>query len=417
MKTETYAAFSRSMQRQLESKGRMPLNGTIELTRRCPLECQHCYNNLPVGDREALQNELSFEEIQKLMDDMADAGCLWLLLTGGEVFARKDALQIYDYAKSKGFLITLFTNAIMITEAIADHLAHNPPFSIEVTLYGRTKETYEKLTQIPGSYGRCMRGIQLLMERKLPLKLKTVATTITKDEIWAMRDFAEGELGVEFKFDGLINPRIDCSQSPLHVRLQPEDLVRLDLQDERRVEEWRKLAENSHARTNPPSEQVYTCGGGINSFSVDPTGGMSICVLSHQEHFNVREGGFDEGWNGFLKETRAKKRTRLTKCVSCQIKDLCGMCAANGELHGDGDPEKPVEFLCQTAHLRAFTFGIQVAEHGECEYCHGGHRHVETLEKAKSLLQEQVQVIPRKTKKFLRVVPSGEQAAGCGGCA
>jgi hypothetical protein len=30
-----------------------------------------------------------------------------------------------------------------------------------------------------------------------------------------MKEFAEQELGVEFKFDSLINPRIDCSSAPL----------------------------------------------------------------------------------------------------------------------------------------------------------------------------------------------------------
>ena len=44
-----------------------------------------------------------------------------------------------------------------------------------------------------------------------------------------MRDFAENELEVEFKTDVQINPRIDCSQSPLAVRLSPEEVVALDL--------------------------------------------------------------------------------------------------------------------------------------------------------------------------------------------
>ena len=76
---------------------------------------------------------------------------LWLLFTGGEIFARADFLEIYTYAKEKGFLITLFTNGMMLTTRIADFLAEYRPFAIEITLYGATKETYEALTQIPGS--------------------------------------------------------------------------------------------------------------------------------------------------------------------------------------------------------------------------------------------------------------------------
>src|SRR5258708_10931969 len=162
-------------------------------------------------------------------------GVFWLLFTGGEIFARKDFLEIYTCAKQKGFLITLFTNGILVNEKIADYLREYPPFAIEITLYVRTKETYEALTQMPGSYDRCMRGIRLLLDRGLPLKLKTVATTINRHEVASMKEFAEQELGVEFKFDALMSPRIDCSQAPLGVRLSPEDVVALDM-------DWPKIA-------------------------------------------------------------------------------------------------------------------------------------------------------------------------------
>ena len=71
------------------------------------------------------------------------------MFTGGEIFARRDFLDIYTYAKRKGFLITLFTNGTLITPRIADYLAAWRPFAIEITLYGRTKDTYERLTGIP----------------------------------------------------------------------------------------------------------------------------------------------------------------------------------------------------------------------------------------------------------------------------
>ena len=104
------------------------------------------------------RRELSIAEHFRLLDDLADLGCIWVLFTGGEIFARQDFLEIYTYAKNKGFLITLFTNAVLIDQAMADYLAEWPPFSIEVTVYGRTKKTYESLTKIPGSYKRCLRG-------------------------------------------------------------------------------------------------------------------------------------------------------------------------------------------------------------------------------------------------------------------
>ena len=126
--------------------------------------------------------ELSTDELRRIIDEIADAGCLWLLFTGGEIFARKDFLEIYTHAKQRGLLISLFTNGTQVTPAIADYLAVWRPFAIEITLYGRTRETYERLTGVPGSFDRCMRGIRLLKERGLPLKLKSVAVTINRHE-------------------------------------------------------------------------------------------------------------------------------------------------------------------------------------------------------------------------------------------
>ena len=227
------------------------------MTRRCPLECLHCYNNLPMGDMDAKQRELTKEEHFKMLDELVEMGCFWLLYTGGEIFARKDFLEIYTYAKKKGFLITLFTNGTIINEQIADYLVEWPPFAIEITLYGRTRETYEALTAVPGSYDRCLRGIKLLKERGLPLKLKTVATSINKHEVLAMRRFAEDELGVEFKMDGQINPRIDCSQSPLAVRLTPEEVVALDMSAPKGVSEYRDWR-NMIWRTRRTLSQIDT---------------------------------------------------------------------------------------------------------------------------------------------------------------
>ena len=413
-----YATFSSALQGR-QGALRLPLNGTIEVTRRCPLVCGHCYNNLPMGDTEARDRELSYEELCRLLDELADAGCLWLLLTGGEIFARRDFLDIYTYAKKKGFLITLFTNGTLITERIADYLVEWRPFAIEITLYGATRETYERLTGIPGSYDKCLRGIRLLKERGLPLALKTVAVSINRHELLDMQAFAD-DLGVAFKFDSMINPRLDCSQGPASLRLTPEESVLLDLQDPRRSDEWFRFAD--HVRTvleeTPPPDTVYQCGGGINAFAVDPYGRLSICVLSEKEKVDVRDGRFLEGWDGFLRQVRAKKVTVQTKCVSCTMKSACGMCPANGELE-HGNAETPVDYLCHTAHLRAYALGLEVTPHGDCEYCPGGHKHAGLVDAAVRLRQNTVArndiVHERDGKLFLHVVDTS-RSGGCSSC-
>jgi radical SAM protein with 4Fe4S-binding SPASM domain len=412
----SYGAFSAELH-QRQGGQRAPMQVSIEVTRRCPLECRHCYNNLPMGDQDARSREMTTEEHFRMLDELVDMGCFWLLYTGGEIFARKDFLEIYAYAKQKGFLITLFTNGTLINEKIADYLAEYPPFAIEITLYGRTKETYEALTQISGSYERCLRGIELLRERGLPLKLKTVATSINKHEVIAMRQFAEEELGVEFKMDAQINPRIDCSQSPLAVRLSPEEVVALDMQAPKGASEYRRLAK--HDLENPPNlvdnDTVYFCGGGMNSFAINAYGEIGICVISQQETFNARQAGINAVWEKSLLELRSRKRTRETKCVQCRIQSLCGMCPANGEME-NGDRESPVDFLCHVAHLRAATVGVEIPPHGECEFCGGGSRHEEVMESAQRIRNKEIDVENWSPEEQLLPVLSNPEAV-TGACA
>jgi radical SAM protein with 4Fe4S-binding SPASM domain len=407
-----YGEFTHGLHQRI--KERIPLDVTLEITHRCPLTCAHCYNNLPMADREAASAELTLEEYKRLLDELHDLGTFWILFSGGEPFARKDFLDIYTYAKQKGFLITIFTNGTVLTPAIADYLAEWPPFAIEITLYGRTRETYERLTGVQGSYDRCLRGINLLLERKLPLKLKTVPTSINKHEVLDMQQFAE-ELGVEFKYDALINPRTDCSQSPLGVRLRAEEVVALEFSEPKRMQEYRRLLEADLAQGPPRlSDEVYFCGGGMTSCAVDPYGRMSICVISHQDHYSIRSGSFVEGWNQRLLSTRQKKRTRLTKCNACQLQSLCGMCPANGELESL-DPESPVDFLCKVAHLRAMALGCEVPAHGDCECCRGGEQYDELCVAVEELpITREAMATPSVALSVLNQVNAGGCHGRCG---
>lgn len=93
----------------------------------------------PYADWEARSIELTYKEHCRILDEVSAAGCLQVCFTGGEMFIRKDFLDIYTYAKRKGMLVTLFTNGTLSTPQITDYLVNWRPFSIEITLYGHSK--------------------------------------------------------------------------------------------------------------------------------------------------------------------------------------------------------------------------------------------------------------------------------------
>ena len=349
-----YGEFSKRFHDKVLSR-RIPIDGSIEVTARCNLRCVHCYINLPLNDRAAQEKELTYKEFCNIIDQIVDDGCLWLLLTGGEPFIRRDFLDIYAYAKKEGMLITIFTNGTTLTPRIADYLADWRPFNVEITLYGSTQETYERITGVPGSYDRCIKGIELLLERKLPLKLKTMVMTLNKHELWEMKGYAEG-LGVEFRFDPVLNMRVDAGRQPADFRISPEEVIALDLADEKRIKEWREFCDKFWGAPQN-AEYTYQCGAGKGTFHIDPYGKLSACMMARYPSFDLREDSFRRGWQEFIPDVLSQKWLRDTPCKACELISLCGQCPGFAQLEY-GNQEIQVEYLCQIAHMRSEAFGL-----------------------------------------------------------
>lgn len=337
------------------NKRRMPAAGSLELTFQCNLRCVHCY----LGDHRVgppPETELSTEEIYHIFDQMADAGTLWLLLTGGEPLLRVDFQEIYLYAKRKGFVITLFTNGTLLTDHLADMLADYPPFNTEITLYGATETTYERVTGIKGSYARCMRGIDLLVKRNIPLRLKAMAMSLTVAEIPAMKAYAES-IGVDFRYDPILNNDIDGNRSPFPLRLDAKEVAELERSDTTRMQEWRDFYQQQSeiARDN---RYWYSCGAGTNAYHIDPFGQLSLCMSARNPSYDLRNGTFQKGWDEFIYQVRRTPAPKEGDCLKCNLQPLCGQCPGWTQSE-NGVPGKPVDYLCQIAHRRAELLGIQ----------------------------------------------------------
>ena len=102
---------------------RYPLACQWEITCRCNLRCVMCYTDC-FNTLDKLQQELSFPEILRIMDEIHEAGCLELCLTGGEPLVRKDFGDIYAYAKQKGFLVY----PIDVRNTLEEILSREPAF-------------------------------------------------------------------------------------------------------------------------------------------------------------------------------------------------------------------------------------------------------------------------------------------------
>ncbi|MBI4436443.1 MAG: radical SAM protein [Candidatus Omnitrophica bacterium] len=271
-------------------RGRLPLIGQWELTCRCNLHCIHCYTDV-YNHPQYFPKELQTEEVLRILGELHKGGCLWLTLTGGEIFMRKDFFQIYKVAKDKGFLITLFTNGSLITEEVSDFLKENPPFSVEISLHATSKEIFEKVTQGEGSFQKVLRAINLLLERNLHLVLKVTGLTVNRDEILKIRAFVKGLGNVSFKFGEEIRNRLDGSEDVFEYQLSEKELREIEEKDPQMLRE--KEIQLREAET-------YQCESGFFNFHIDAYGMLQLCSGNRMKGYDLRKGSFHDGFYNHL---------------------------------------------------------------------------------------------------------------------
>jgi MoaA/NifB/PqqE/SkfB family radical SAM enzyme len=280
---------------------RFPLACQWEITCRCNLRCVMCYTDC-FNQPEQVRKELTTDEILRIIEELAEAGCVELALTGGEPLARPDFIQIYEHAKAGGLLVTVFTNGTLITREIADRFAALPPCLIEISLHGLGKDSFEQITQGHGSYERCMAGIRLILERRLPLTLKTTGMTVNRDEILKIKACVE-DLGqhyqtkIWYKFGSDIRPRLDESEDVYEYQLGKQDVIAIEQADR----EFRAEREKQGRQEAEPLGQGSSlCGGGQYRFHIDAYGQLQLCSKNRRQSYDLRQGSFTEGFHKYL---------------------------------------------------------------------------------------------------------------------
>lgn len=338
--------YLRNLDRKINSL-RIPFSGGIDLTSRCNLRCVHCYL-CPAKDPQSERPEMDKESVCAILDKVRDAGCLNLLITGGEPLLRTDFRDIYEHAKRIGMLVTVFSNGTLITEELLALFADLPPLNFEISMYGATPETYEAVTRVRGSFGACIRGIEGLLGIGVDVTLKTVLMTLNRHEFLEIERTAKA-YGVRFRFDAGLFPRIDGDQTPLAFRVPVDEAVEMEFSDKNRFLRAREFF-GRHCNDRV-TEKLYGCGAGLTNFHIDSRGHLLPCIMARDFRYDLLAGSFLDGWNRVIPVFREQKARQDNACIGCEAVVVCGHCPAFFRLE-NGDDNIPSKYLCQIGKLR-----------------------------------------------------------------
>jgi radical SAM protein with 4Fe4S-binding SPASM domain len=317
------------------ARAAVPLEVSLELTHRCTFRCVHCY----VPDF-AAPDLLSTERVLSLLEELADAGTLFLTLTGGEVFLRRDWDVIARRSRALGFCLTFLTNGSLVDDAAAEVLA-DLPARVEVSVYALDPGVMDAITARPGSCRQARRAVELLRERGVHVVVKTPVMTLNLSGVPAVAAWAR-EVGAEFAAVPAIVSGKDGDPGPLAVRVPEADLREFYSGPHFDCGEVRGADE-------PESEDVL-CAAGSRYCNITPSGDVLACNILPGSAGNVRDRGFREIWeqSPWLAKVRSIRRRDLHACRDCAEQPWCGRCPAQA-LVEDGDLLGPSRVACERA--------------------------------------------------------------------
>lgn len=305
----------------------VPLAVHLDVTYRCNERCVHCY--LDHDDH----GEMNTAEIKGVLDQLAEAGVFFLTFSGGEVFMRRDFLELVEYARRLLFNVKIKTNAVMIGEAEAQKIRALSVDTIQVSLYSHRPEVHDAITKLPHSFERTVKAIRFLRDQGLRVTIANVLMTANLSDHYGAQKLA-AELGVHYTLDPTITPMMDGDTSVFALRIPGEEL--------REVFRNPALVPNQEefcAPPKPPSEEDlegYSCSAGHSFCYISPYGDVFPCVQFPLPTGNVRRQEFLDIWNlsPQMREVRSIQVKDLTTCSSCSHVGSCTRCPGLAYLEG-----------------------------------------------------------------------------------
>lgn len=348
--TETWLAHAASLH--------VPIKATFELTARCNLSCRMCYIHLDREQQKKVGEELTTEQWIQMGRQAAEAGTLYLLLTGGEVLIRPDFPEIYTALCKMGFLITVYTNATLIDEKVQKLFEKYPPFEIGITLYGASPETYETVCGNRNAFCKVIEGLERLKTVKTQLEIRTTFIKHNAGEMKELYKLATSYTPY-YKITPLVFRACPGTQTDVdQCRLSPKEayLFQQSFWSLLKEEKWDmgKLQQSSEKweydmrdkRSGYELEPVnIRCLASKCEYNITWDGHMTGCNLFFVPYTEPLKEGFMNAWERLPK--LLSELPKPEKCKTCKWdkKHLCGNCPPRIYLE-TGSFDKESSFIC-----------------------------------------------------------------------
>lgn len=314
-----------------------PISGTFELSPLCNMDCKMCYVKMKKEDQQKLSRLRTNEEWIELAKQAREEGLLFLLLTGGEPFLVENFKELYIELHKMGFCISINTNGTMINEEVIEWLKKYPPARVNLTLYGASNETYNRLCRNPKGFIQATKAISLLKKNNIQVKLNCSVTPYNKDDLKAMIDFADKNDLIMQATSYMFPPvRRDENSIGKNSRLTSEEAAIYSAYIsayQNGFNKFKQYVESGEVTIYDGDDDCYItegeglrCRAGLTSFWMTWQGKLLPCGMIPNDGLDPWEVGFKKAWEHAKNVVKGIKLP--VKCAGCGKKDRCKACAA-----------------------------------------------------------------------------------------
>ena len=149
------------------------------MTRRCNLNCVHCYAKATNTKGEDYIDTSSAKE---MIDDLADFGVPVMLFSGGEPLVREDLTELAEYTVSKGMRAVISTNGTLISRDKARELKSIGLSYVGISIDG-LKQVHDSFRRIDGAFDKAMQGVENCQMEGLKVGLRFTMNRQNVDEL------------------------------------------------------------------------------------------------------------------------------------------------------------------------------------------------------------------------------------------
>jgi len=342
------------------------------LTRRCNLECAHCY--IAAGPRETATGELATTECLRVLDEiLALNPAPMIILSGGEPLLREDLTALAGYASERGATVVVGTNGTLLTDERIAALQAAGVRGVAVSIDSLRPSYHDNFRHGRGSLADTRAALARLRAHRLDFIIQATVTKGNRAELGRLVEWSAAERAVSFNCYFLVATGRGASLAdlaPQDYESVLADLARWQAEYRGRMMVRAKCAPHfmRHVHQADPASPVLNyetrCPCGTQYCRITPDGKLTPCPYLPEVAGDLRRQSFEEIWRAAPLFQRLRQGALGGKCGRCEYRTLCGGCRARAfALEGDilaADPScayQPPEGAAVIEAQREGTYG------------------------------------------------------------